>query len=78
MVVIAATVENLVKNSFHQSEDGKWNIYNEEKKEWFTQVEEPKEQIEAMKNALLAKLKTELFVSYDVTQSNKKEPKRRR
>jgi hypothetical protein len=39
MTVIAATVENLVKNSFHQNEDGKWNIYDEVKKEWLTQVE---------------------------------------
>lgn len=29
MKVLQATVDNLVKNSFHQSEDGKWNIYDE-------------------------------------------------
>lgn len=39
MKVLESTVDNLVKNSFHQSEDGKWNIYDDQKKEWFTQAE---------------------------------------
>ena len=62
MKVLEATVDNLLKDSFHQSANGQWNIYDEQKKEWFTQVEEPKEQIEAFKTELLLKLKTELFV----------------
>ena len=47
--------------TFHQSTDGKWNIYDEEKGQWVQQDEEPTEKIEKMKQLLMNKLKNELF-----------------
>jgi len=42
---LEATVENLINKSFHQSTDGKWNLYDDEKGEWVQQEEEPTEKI---------------------------------
>lgn len=51
----------MIKKSFHQSTDGKWNLYDDEKGEWVQQDEEPTEKIEIMKQTLFNKLKNELF-----------------
>lgn len=37
MAILQATVDNLLQKTFHQTEDGKWNIYDEEKEEWIQQ-----------------------------------------
>lgn len=65
-------MDNLIKKTFHQSTDGKWNIYDEEKGEWVQQDEEPTEKIEKMKQLLFNKLKAELF--FEDKMNKRKKP----
>lgn len=57
LTILESTVDNLIKKTFHQTTDGKWNIYDDEKGEWVQQEEEPIEKIEKMKQLLFNKLK---------------------
>lgn len=57
LTILEKTVENLVKKTFHQSTDGKWNVYDEQKCLWVQQDEEPTEKMEMMKQLLFNKLK---------------------
>lgn len=55
--ILEVTVENLLKKTFHQNEEGKWSIYDEEVGDWVFQDEEPTEKIAIMKANLMSKLK---------------------
>lgn len=55
-------VEALMASQIFKGENGKWNIYDEEKQTWVVQSEEPTEKIEGLKKVLLDQLKAELFV----------------
>lgn len=65
-------MDNLIKKTFHQSQDGKWNIFDEQRGEWVQQDEEPTEQIEKMKTLLFNKLKNELF--FEEKTNKRKKP----